>query len=94
MADGRGLAGFLVRRVLAASRAELIHLEPVGIIPPVLLGDVVAVLALFARHGDLRTNVRCLGHCRLPFLWSRQGYLPSVSLHGVQSYWSSSGGRT
>jgi hypothetical protein len=43
--------------VLAAVRAELLELEPVRVVAPVLLGDVVAVLALGARQRDLRSNV-------------------------------------
>src|SRR3954447_731516 len=58
-----GSAGLAVRGVLAAARAELGQLEPVGVVPPVLLGDVVAFLALDARHGDLRADVlRLAGH--------------------------------
>ena len=36
--------------------------EPVGVVAAVLLGDVVAVLALLARQRDLRPDVRGLGH--------------------------------
>ena len=37
-----------VQRVLAAARAELVELQATGIIAPVLLGGVVALLALGA----------------------------------------------
>ncbi len=55
-----------MQRVRVATRAELLHLEAIGIVSPILLGDVVALLAVFARHGDFRTNVRCLAHVFLP----------------------------
>jgi hypothetical protein len=54
-------AGLAVRGVLAAARAELGHLHTVGVVPTVLLGDVVAVLAVNARKRDLGANVRALG---------------------------------
>src|SRR3954451_1555257 len=50
-------AGLAVDRVLAVVRAVLHQLEPVGVVAPVLAGDVVAVLALLAGQGDLRTDV-------------------------------------
>src|SRR5215212_1907246 len=50
-------AGFAVDRVLAVLGAVLHQLEPVGVVAPVLAGDVVAVLALLASQGDLRTDV-------------------------------------
>jgi len=40
-----------------AVRAELLDLETIRIVPTVLTGDVVAVLALFASERDLRANV-------------------------------------
>src|SRR5437660_2189889 len=50
-------AGLAVDRVLAVVRAVLLQLEPVGVVAPVLAGDVVPVLALLAGQGDLRTDV-------------------------------------
>src|SRR4051794_26061286 len=50
-------AGLSVHGVLAVLRAVLLQLEPVGVVAPVLAGDVVAVLALLAGQGDLRTYV-------------------------------------
>src|SRR4051794_9478102 len=50
-------AGLAVQRVLALAPAVLHQLEPVGVVAPVLAGDVVALLALLARQGDLRTDV-------------------------------------
>src|SRR4051794_24546790 len=50
-------ARFAVDRVLAVLGAVLHQLEPVGVVAPVLAGDVVAVLALLASQGDLRTDV-------------------------------------
>src|ERR1700710_3165363 len=53
----RRSAGLAVRGVLAVVRAVLHQLEPVGVVAPVLAGDVVPVLALLAGQGDLRTDV-------------------------------------
>src|SRR5690606_14975936 len=53
-------AGLAVQRVPTVPRAVLHHLEPVGVVPPVLLGDVVALLALRARQGDLGADVGAL----------------------------------
>src|SRR6187402_2609258 len=61
----RGLrsAGLAVRLVQPAARAELLQLHAVGVVAPVLLGDVVALLALGAGERDLRANVAGLaGH--------------------------------
>lgn len=52
-----GSARFLVALMLAAVRAELLDLEPVGIVAAVLLGDVVAVLADLAGQGDLGAHI-------------------------------------
>src|SRR6185312_12889472 len=56
----RSLARLFVGLVLAAVRAELLQLEPVGIVAAVLLGDVVAVFAHLARQSDLWPYV-CTG---------------------------------
>src|SRR3954470_18508383 len=50
-------AGLAVQGVLLVLGAVLHQLEPVGVVAPVLAGDVVAVLALLAGQGDLRTDV-------------------------------------
>jgi hypothetical protein len=50
-------ARLAVSVVLAAARAELRQLETVGVVPTVLLGDVVALLALDASERDLGANV-------------------------------------
>src|SRR4051812_40570517 len=50
-------AGLAVQRVPAVLGAVLLQLEPVGVVAPVLACDVVAVLALLAGQGDLRTDV-------------------------------------
>ncbi len=47
------VSGFLVLCVLLARRAELLQLNTVRVITPVLARDVVAVLALHTRHRDL-----------------------------------------
>ena len=52
-----GLAGLAVRPVATAVRAVLLQLEPVRVVAPVLLGDVVAVLALLASQCDLGPNI-------------------------------------
>jgi hypothetical protein len=61
--------------VTAAVRTELLELEPVRVVPPVLLGDVVAVLALGARQRDLRSDVGG-SHCRNLSERNRNGLLP------------------
>ena len=48
--------------VLIAVRAVLLRLESVRIVAAVLLRDVVAVLAVLARQGDLRSDVGGLTH--------------------------------
>src|SRR5450759_1363538 len=61
--DGRrslGSARLAVRGLLGAARAELRELQPVRVVATVLLGDVVAVLAVHARHRDLGTDVGAL----------------------------------
>src|SRR5690242_17398288 len=56
-------AGLAVRGVLAATGAELRQLHAVGVVAAVLLGDVVALLALGACERDLGANVGALaGH--------------------------------
>jgi hypothetical protein len=46
-----------VRRRLVAPRAEFLKLKTIRRIPTVLLGDVVALLAVLAREGDLGANI-------------------------------------
>src|SRR5450631_3311378 len=61
--DGRGSlgsAGLAVSGLLGATRAELGKLQPVRVVAAVLLRDVVAVLAVHARHRDLGTDVGAL----------------------------------
>jgi len=41
----------VANRVLAVPRAELLQLEPVGVVAPALVGDVVPALALLAGQG-------------------------------------------
>ena len=48
--------------VLIAVHAMLLHLQAIRIVTTILLGDVVTVLAVFARQSDLGTDVSCLGH--------------------------------
>ena len=58
----RPLAGLAVLRVVVAVGAVLLQVQAIRVVTPVLLGDVVAVLAHRARHRDLRSNVSGLGH--------------------------------
>jgi len=62
-----GLAGLAVRGVAAAVRAELLQLKTVRVVAPVLLGDVVPVLALLASQRDLGPDIGG-SHCGVPFL--------------------------
>ncbi|AGJ56681.1 hypothetical protein F750_4239 [Streptomyces sp. PAMC 26508] len=50
-------ARFAVRGVRVAARAVLLHLKTVRVVTPVLLGDVVPLLALHAGQRDLRADV-------------------------------------
>src|SRR5690606_21259878 len=62
-----GSAGLAVRLVAAAARAVLRQLQAVRGVPPVLLGDVVPLLALHARERDLGADVCALaGHVLSP----------------------------
>ena len=56
-----------MRLVRSTVGAELLQLQPVGIVATVLLGDVVTVLAHLARQGDLRPYICTGGHVRLSF---------------------------
>jgi hypothetical protein len=63
LAEGQlELARLAVRPVRAAVGAELLQLDAVGIVPTVLLGDVVAVLANLAGQGDLGPHIGGGGH--------------------------------
>ena len=51
-----------------ATTAELLELKAVWVVTAVLLGDVVALFAVDAGHGDLWTYVRALAcHGLAPF---------------------------
>ena len=55
-----------------AARAELVQLDPVRVVAPILLGDVIALLAL----GAGQRNVGTYGFlCHLVNLYPRQGHL-------------------
>jgi hypothetical protein len=60
--------------VLVAVRAVLLQTKSIRVVTPVLLGDVVAMLANLARQGDLGTDV---GGCH-------EKCLSSVELAGVE----------
>ena len=77
-------AGLAVRRRLVAARAVLCQLETIRRVTTVLLGDVVALLALRACQSDLGANVlRLACHGDSPF---------AVAYVGVRLCWSGSGG--
>jgi hypothetical protein len=57
MRAGAGSAGLAVRGVRVAAGAVLLHLKTIRVVTPVLLGDVVPLLALHARQRDLRTDI-------------------------------------
>jgi hypothetical protein len=64
----QGLASLAVNGASPAARAELLQLKAVGIIATVLLGDVVALFAINASHGDLRPDIGALAcHGLTPF---------------------------
>src|SRR6478672_2941703 len=68
-------AGLAVLRVLVAAGAELRQLKPVRVVAAVLLGDVVALLAVHARHRDLGADVGALaGHGATCSRNSRKNY--------------------
>jgi hypothetical protein len=46
-----------MQRVFPAARAKLLELDPVGIIPAILLGRVISFFAIRASHGDYRPNI-------------------------------------
>ena len=54
--------------VLIAFGAELLGLKTIGVIAAVLLGYVITIFAIFARHGDLWSYVAGLGHGTSSFL--------------------------
>src|ERR1700753_4484202 len=86
----RDLAGLAVRLVAAAVGAVLLELEPVGVVPPVLAGDVVAVLALLASQRDLGPDIGGSHGRRLSRCSGRTGWLTRAS----PAVFRSSGGRT
>ena len=51
-----------MRLVGSAVGAELLELQAIGVVAPILLGDVVTVLAYLAGQGDLGPNVGRGGH--------------------------------
>src|ERR671920_759295 len=59
--EGSASAGLAVQRVPTVPAAVLLHLEPVGVVAPVLPRDVVPLPALHARQRDLRADVGALG---------------------------------
>ena len=52
-----------------ATWAELLHFKTVWIVTTILLGDVVALFAIYAGHGDFGADIRALtGHRRTPYI--------------------------
>src|SRR3954466_15938551 len=76
-------AGLAVQGVPAVARAELHHLEPVGVVAPVLLGDVVPLLALDTGERDLGANVGALAGHGLPFCWGAFGGYVGCAVAGA-----------
>jgi acyl dehydratase len=65
------LPGLAVRAVTAAVGAVLLQLKTIRVIAPVLLGDVVPVLALLASQRDLGPDIGG-SHWGVPFfVWMR-----------------------
>jgi hypothetical protein len=56
-----------MRLVLSAVRAELLQLQPIGVVAAILLGDVVAVFAHLAGQSDLRPHVSTGRHVNFSF---------------------------
>ena len=54
--------------MLIALGAKLVHLDAIGVVAPILLRDVVTVLAVSACERDLRTDIGRLGHGGDPLL--------------------------
>src|SRR3954452_11645439 len=79
---GDGSAGLAVHRVRPAAWAELLQLHAVRIVAPVLLGDVVAFLALGAGQGDLGADVAGLAGHGVPLLG--RSYLCCVAGAGLE----------
>jgi hypothetical protein len=65
-------AGFAVLGVRVAVRAVLLQTKTVRVVSPVLLGDVVAVLAHLARQSDLGSDI---GGCHWKCLSSKMNVL-------------------
>ena len=74
--------------VTPAVRAELLQLKAVRVVAPVLLGDVVAVLALLASQRDLRPDIGG-SHDGVPFYYTKElvslGYRTSEAARLVRS---------
>ena len=77
------LTRLFMRLVGAAVGAELLDLEPVGIVAAVLLGDVVAVFAHLARQSDLRPYVGTRRHVSSPCSKSRSAFDVPVAVGGL-----------
>src|SRR3954470_7733239 len=75
-------AGLAVLGVVVATSAILLQLKTIRVVTPVLLRDVVPLLADGARQRDLRADVACLGHCCLFLIRSAPGALSSCQTVG------------
>jgi predicted membrane protein len=66
------LLGLAVLRVLAAPRTILVEFQPVWIVAAILLGDVIALLALVALQRNYRTDIFLLrshfNYLNFPFI--------------------------
>jgi hypothetical protein len=64
-----------VRLVAAAVRAVLLQVKAIRVVAPVLLGDVVAVLALLASQRDLGPDIGG-SHDGVPFFYDGSYWIP------------------
>ena len=73
-----------MKRVLAATRAELLELETVGRITTILRRNVVTLLAHGARERDARTNIGALA-CHFPPLFVYRNHQRKTRSRGIRS---------
>lgn len=60
-----------MERACLTTWAELLHFKTIWIVTTILLGDVVALFAIYAGQSDFWANIRALaGHRRTPLLRS------------------------
>ena len=58
-----------MERARLATWAEFLHFKAIRIVTAILLGDVVALFAIYAGHSDFGADIRALaGHRRTPYI--------------------------